>query len=563
MAGSRRSSGGGGGWGAGGTAASQAERLRFLGESLAPIADGVAVVDAAGRLVFVNEAGRALLGRLPPPGANFAKFAAELDIRYPDGRPVPPAEFPLSLGLRGQAVVDHVLLLRRPEGGDAYLTSHTAPVRDENGDVVGAYSLFRDITQQMQAERQAAECAAGLREANQQLIKSSLAARRTAESEQAWREQLTADIEERRRADEERQRLLAEIERRAAELDAIIASIADAIIVYAPDETMVRLNPAAEAMMGFTPEQYALPLPERLRLVGRENPAGEPIPPHEAPAARALRGETVVGCPLVLRRGERKIWVNASAAPIRGPDGRLLGAVAVLSDITQLHQLERSREEFVSLISHDLRQPLTVITGTSQWLQHRLAAAGLEREATTAERMLKSGRRMAAMIQDLVESTRLEAGKLEMRREPTDLLRLLLDLTGRVGTPEDQARLRLEVPDPLPPVLADQGRIERAIVNLATNALKYSPRERPVVIRASAGERAVTVAVADQGIGIAAEDIPRIFERYYRAETGQATEGLGLGLYITRLIVEAHGGKLWVESQLGVGSTFSFTLPLA
>jgi signal transduction histidine kinase len=170
---------------------------------------------------------------------------------------------------------------------------------------------------------------------------------------------------------------------------------------------------------------------------------------------------------------------------------------------------------------------------------------------------------MAVMIQDLVESSRLEAGKLEMRREPTDLLHLLTDIAERVGKPEDQARLRLETPDPLPPVLADPGRIERAIVNLVGNALKYSAVDKPVVIRAMAGEGGVTVAVVDQGVGIPAGDIPRLFERYYRAESGKKVEGLGLGLYISRLIVEAHGGRIWAESKVGQGSTFSFTLPLA
>ncbi|MHB1130807.1 MAG: PAS domain-containing protein [Chloroflexota bacterium] len=371
------------------------------------------------------------------------------------------------------------------------------------------------------------------------------------------------DVTARQRAQFERELLLLDVERRAAELDAIITSIPDAVIIYAPDETLVRQNPAAEALLGFTPEQYRLPLRERLRLVGRETFDGEIIPPHDAPAARALRGEVVVGCRLVLRRGERKIWVSSSAAPILSADGRLLGAVTVLSDITALHKLEQTREEFISLISHDLRQPLTVITGMSQWLQQRLSAPEQKRELAAAQRVSISAKRMAAMIRDLVESAHLEAASLELRREPTDLPHLLAAIVAQVGTREDQARLRLELPESLPSVLADPERLERVIVNLITNAQKYSLPDRPVVLRAEAIDSLVVVSVIDQGVGIPRLDQPRVFERYFRAESSQKADGLGLGLYIARLIVEAHGGRIWLASEPGRGSTFSFSLPVA
>ena len=362
----------------------------------------------------------------------------------------------------------------------------------------------------------------------------------------------------------ERERLLAEIQRQAAELEATIASIPDGVIIDAPDGTIVRLNPAAEAIFGYTPDQCSLSVAERLRLVPREAPDGKPLPAHDVPVARALRGETVLDYRMVVRRGERKTWLSSSAAPIRGADGGLLGAVVVFADITSLHEMEEQREDFIRAVSHDLRQPLTVIGGTAQWLQPKLAQAGLAREATGSERIAVSAKRMGGMIQDLVDSTRLAAGKMEVHKEAVEPLRLITAIAGHVSSVAEQVRLRVEAPGRLPPVLVDPALIERVVVNLVGNALKYSVADKPVLVRVVAGQGEVVVSVVDEGAGIRPAELPHLFQRYYRAmELRQRHEGLGLGLYISRLIVEAQGGRIWVESEEGKGSTFFFTLPIA
>lgn len=170
---------------------------------------------------------------------------------------------------------------------------------------------------------------------------------------------------------------------------------------------------------------------------------------------------------------------------------------------------------------------------------------------------------MNTMIQELVESARLESGRLELHREPTDVCQLITEISQRIGTGEDRARIHVECAEEVPSVSVDRERMERTIVNLVTNALKYSPPESPVAVRLERREKEVVVSVADQGIGIPPEEQPCLFERFYRATTGRKAEGLGLGLYIARLVVEAHGGHIWVKSQVGRGSTFSFSLPVA
>jgi signal transduction histidine kinase len=242
---------------------------------------------------------------------------------------------------------------------------------------------------------------------------------------------------------------------------------------------------------------------------------------------------------------------------------RIEHVVAIARDVTDRKQAEAFREEYVSFISHDLRNPLTALLGQSDWLRRVLSAKGLEREARAAESMLTSARRLNSMVQDLADSVRLEAGVMKMQIQPVDLFHLVTDISERVGTLEDRARIHLEVPDWVPPVRADRDYVERAIVNLLTNALKYSAPDTPVILRVVRGDGAAVVSVIDQGVGIPPEEMPFLFEKFYRARTGKKAEGLGLGLYITRMIVEALGGRIWAESKLRKGSTFSFTLPLA
>ena len=166
------------------------------------------------------------------------------------------------------------------------------------------------------------------------------------------------------------------------------------------------------------------------------------------------------------------------------------------------------------------------------------------------------------MIQDLVYSARLESGVLPLRKQPVDLAAAVRDLLSRVKGAMDTTRIKVQITERPLPVAVDPEHLERIMVNLLSNALKYSAHE--VTVAFGRSRRMVVTSVADQGQGIALEDLPRLFEQYYRAPTVRdREEGLGLGLYITKKLVETNGGEIRVKSELGRGSTFSFSLPAA
>ena len=262
-------------------------------------------------------------------------------------------------------------------------------------------------------------------------------------------------------------------------------------------------------------------------------------------------------CALALARGELGHRVEV-AGPVEAEEV----TCAFNRMAEQIRLRDEQREDYIRIVSHDLRAPLTIILGHAQMIERAPDKVGPVRKS--AEAITTGTRRMSRMIQDLGDAARLETGQLRLERRPVDLRQYLLDLKERlVGTMEVE-RIRIEAPEGLPPVSADPDRLERILVNLLSNALKYSDPGTEVTVTLAQRGGEIATSVTDRGRGIAPEDLPHMFERYYRARAArERREGLGLGLYITKGLVEAHGGRIWVESQVGKGSTFSFALPIA
>jgi signal transduction histidine kinase len=219
------------------------------------------------------------------------------------------------------------------------------------------------------------------------------------------------------------------------------------------------------------------------------------------------------------------------------------------------------REEYLALMSHDLRAPLTAILGRAQLLERRLTQHGLAREAASANIIVQSSIRMDDMIEGLLDRTRTDAIMDAQQRSGIDLVAVVRQMLDQTIAPDDRARVTLDaIPTLL--VVVEVAQIERVVVNLLTNALKFSARPTPIVVQVYQQATDAIIAITDHGSGIAPEDLPHLFEKHYRAQTVGQIAGNGLGLYTSRLIVEAQGGRLWAESTVGLGSTFTVALPL-
>ena len=354
---------------------------------------------------------------------------------------------------------------------------------------------------------------------------------------------------------------LRALSRSEAFLESIFASMEDGLVLYRLDGRIGRMNPRARQMLGYGEAELDEPLHVRLARIRTLDVEGRPVPHERLPMVAALRGESIRGLPLALQFADgRIVWATVGAAPIHASDGTIAGAVLTLSDVTRLRELQEQREDLARMISHDLRTPLGVILAQAKLLGRRNEGADSVR--SRSEAIVANAQRMAAMLNDLVESALLEAGKLRLEVAPLDVVHMVQDLRARLAAPFGGERIRLEAAEVVPPALADPNRLERVLVNLLTNALKYSAPASEVVVRVGSDGAHVVLEIEDRGQGIAPGDLPHLFERYFRALGSSRLEGMGLGLYTARMLVEAHGGTIGVTSVPGQGSVFRVRLPV-
>jgi len=235
-----------------------------------------------------------------------------------------------------------------------------------------------------------------------------------------------------------------------------------------------------------------------------------------------------------------------------------------LQETQALSEANRLKAELISILAHEMRTPLTSIKGYSTALLMEEACFSEETQREFLQIIDEECDTLQDLIRDLLESSIIDAGLLKLEPQPVLLPRLVESVVSDVAHRSKKHRTLVDFPDDFPIVDADPDRVTQVLRNLLDNAVKYSPQGGLVVIRGEVRSDEVVISVADQGLGISPEDLNRLFERFFRAQTGigRHVVGSGLGLPISRTIVESHGGRIWAESQVGQGSTFYFTLPL-
>lgn len=342
-------------------------------------------------------------------------------------------------------------------------------------------------------------------------------------------------------------------------LASVLSSLADGAVITDPHGFVESINPALEALTGISEERIrGRRFTEAVTLL---NARGEPIPHERRIISMALAsGHPVTsrGYDISLLRGDERIPVHVSAAPIVDDAGRVLGGVAIVRDVSYEHELDDLKTSLISTVSHELRTPLSMILGFSELLMTRSMDAAQSEQAVG--QIHTSAQRLARLIDDLLSVSRIEAGHVKPRCGMQDVGRA----AGSVAQSFANTRhVQVDVPADCPAVSADPDHLTQILTNLVSNAVKYS--DQPVTVRASVLPDAVQIAVADRGIGLSEDDIGQLFQKFVRIDRPDVarTPGTGLGLYITKRLVELQNGTIQVTSSAGEGTTFTVSFPRA
>ncbi len=344
----------------------------------------------------------------------------------------------------------------------------------------------------------------------------------------------------------------AELYQRVAEekerSEAILANIADGIVAVDRDDAIVLWNATAEQISGVPAEEA---LGRRVvEVLQRDLAAGEGAPPGE--------------CALSIQRGDKEVWLSVSEAVMLDAAGAVAGRVFAFRDVSGERVVEQMKSDFVATVSHELRTPLTSIYGFAETLMR----GDVEFSDTDRETFLRyiasESERLINIVDDLLSVARLETGTLRLNLEETDVGAVAGEVVSRIQEHAEGWEFELDVPGAGVVVEADREKLSQVLLSLVDNAVKFSPAGGRIAISARRRPDCVEMRISDEGIGIPRADHQRIFSKFYRAEgAGPGVEGTGLGLFLARGLLVAMGGRIWVESKEGQGSTFVFELPAA
>ncbi len=569
-----------------------AERAAQLETIFESIADGIIVTDRQGRVIHMNQAIKTLLGIAQDPtgwAMPQLEARAQYSLRNARGQPLTEAERPIKRYLQGEVLtraqsID--LLIQTRDGRETRLNSTGAPIRDAAGQILGSVQVVRDVTERRRLEQRIRETLDALLAMAESLVQVPVATHSNGASSVGSDATLSVTA-----------RHLADLTR------SVVGCRSVAIAVVEPETSAI--TPLTVA--GLTPEQeqqWWATCDQRYRLSNDTCPdllaagrAGESavldttcqpwqdyFPATTSLLAPMYIGETLVGLLELDDGGEQEAQQRQEATRLTSAVARL-GALVLererlLREQTEaranelaLRTTQAQMETFLGMAGHELKNPLAALKLGIQMTERRLQRrAGCEASPPDffAQHLAQARRqveRLERLVDDLLDVSRVRAGKLEFSLETNDLRAMVLRAVEEQRQANPARVLLLRLPTDLTvPVLADAGRIGQVVTNYLTNALKYSPADRPVEVGLDLEDQRARVWVRDEGPGIPPEEQERIWERFHRVKGIEVQSGtgvgLGLGLHICRTIIERHQGQVGVESAPGKGSTFWFTLPV-
>ncbi|HEY3054777.1 MAG TPA: ATP-binding protein [Thermoanaerobaculia bacterium] len=547
-----------------------ARQIRRTEVMIGGMADGIMLVDRDGRTAFINPAGQKLLGR-GEVGVPIFKQAEVFRLRNEDGRPVDDKELPAAQALATGRPVQDVTMLVSHDGHDVAISMSATPLQEE-GRITGVIVAFRDITERRRLEEELQS------QAERAQILADAGAFFSSNIDPVWVTQAIAE--------------------RVAE----VLGDWGAVILKSGDSKELRVASIYHrdmASLGLAWSYvYRQPLNVGEGIIGQVVATGVPsLTTNVGSAAMGVSGKadttsyhapqmrlaSLLILPLRTRRETLGALVIAANNEERAMTEENLPLAELLTERASLavenaklfteqvearrkvEDLSRLKDEFLSIASHELRTPVTSIKGYTQLAKTLIRENDLATSEEYLDIALDQIDRMSRLILELLDVSRIETGRLEIRREPIYWSTFVAEVVNRHHTAVSDRRFHVSVPDQTKVVTGDRDRLEQVLGNLLENAVKYSPEGSEILVSVENKADEVVTAVCDRGIGIPPDELNQVFERFHRGRKVSSTNygGLGLGLYITKQIVERHGGTIWVESREGAGTTFFFALPAA
>jgi signal transduction histidine kinase len=355
--------------------------------------------------------------------------------------------------------------------------------------------------------------------------------------------------------------LYTQVSREKQRMDALLDSAADGIIILAPDHIIERCNPAFARMLGKPVKDILGHFHQDIIQWERDadglsleeaEGGGWPLTPN---ATLYIEGD-------IRREDALPLPVGITYAPLLNQEGLLVNIIATVRDITHFREADELKSTFISVISHELKTPVALIKGYVGTLRREDATWDPMIVKDSLEVIEEEADRLTELIDNLLDASRLQAGALSINLMDVDLSELVERTAQRFRIQSAIHNIIVDFPESFPVILADDDRMSQVISNLLSNAIKYSPQGGEIRIAAQVLPKQVVICVHDQGPGIAPEDLPHVFDRFYRAsDASRTTKGAGLGLYLARAAIEAHGGRIWVDPKPGDGARVCFSLP--
>jgi PAS domain S-box-containing protein len=356
-------------------------------------------------------------------------------------------------------------------------------------------------------------------------------------------------------------KLYSQVSHDKMRLDALLDSVADGIIILNPEHMIEHCNPAFARMVSLPVSQIrsrqhdeivTLCQPKNDFTLSEAEAGGWPLSSH---ATLYIEGD-------LQKQNGLLLPVGITYAPVFSGDGILMNIIASVRDITRFREAEELKSTFISVVSHELKTPVALIKGYVSTLRRDDVAWDREIVDDSLKVIEEEADRLTELIENLLDASRLQAGALAINMTDLSIDQLARRIVDRFRTQTSLHVISTDFPPDFPLVMADETRIGQVLSNLISNAIKYSPSGGEILVSGKIRPDSVVICVSDQGAGIAPGDVPHVFDRFYRSkDASRTTKGAGLGLYLSKAVIEAHGGRIWIEPGIQPGTQLCFSLP--